>query len=635
MAQKKTSQDMPRVAQSSPDMRAEEVARLRSIFPQCVKDGAIDFDALKAFFGDAHAVVGTEKYGLSWAGKTSAFEAIRIPATGTLTPQKSESVGWDDTDNLFFEGDNLEVLKLLQKRYFGAVKMIYIDPPYNTGKDFVYTDNFTESVAEYYERTGQSENGITLTANTDKNGRYHSDWLSMMYPRLFLAKNLLRDDGVIFVSIDDNEVANLRLIMDEIFGEENFVAQLIWNTKLASKGVPPIKMVTDIHEYILVYDRGGDFRFEGEKRTTDDFSNPDNDSRGLWRKEALVSTISQKEFEIIDPKTGNRFNRAWAFSPSTLMKMIEEGRVIFPSSPGGTPLQKKFFDDYTNDNVPINTQIGTFQSRKATSDLMNIFSSNKVFDFPKPVELIKFIVNQTTKDNDIILDFFAGSGTTAHAVMAQNAEDGGNRKWICVQLPETTDEKSEAHKAGYATISAIARERIRRAGEKIKTGDIGFKAFALAPSNYRKWREITADDDAETLKAQLRLFAEKPLADGYDEESVVYEIMVKEGIDLNAPVEKKKGMLSPWIVAYGAREKSAGETKETKVSEKKGKKNDDEKETDKGEDKKLVVSFASRVSMEEVAALALAPEGTFVCLDTALDDNTKINISRKLNLKVI
>ena len=368
--------------------------------------------------------------------------------------------------------------------------MIYIDPPYNTGRDFVYHDNFTVKKTDYSDNTIDAETGAVLISedeyveNSKANGRFHSDWLSMMLPRLKLARNLLTEDGAIFISIDDNEYHNLKSLCDEIYGEDNYVATLIWNTKNASKGVPPIQMVTSIHEYVLVYARNGQFfKFNGIARTTDDFSNPDNDPRGLWRKEALVSTISQKSFEITDPKTGNKFNRPWAFSRETLDKMIAEGRVLFPPTESGTPLQKKFFNDYTNDGVPITTQLGTYQTRKATSDLIRLFDGKKIFDFSKPTELIKFLIEQGTKNGDIVLDFFAGSGTTGHSIIEMNKK-GDERRFILAQLDEATDAKSEANKAGYATIDQITIERLKRIGKEADGDtDSGFRVFRIDSSN--------------------------------------------------------------------------------------------------------------------------------------------------------
>jgi len=641
--------DIQKVATTSAPVVNETLVKLREVFPHCIKDGKIDLDALKAFFDAEGGMAGSEKYGLSWVGKSDAFRAIQISATGTLAPQKNESKDWDTTENMFIEGDNLEVLKLLQKHYYGAVKMIYIDPPYNTGKDFVYKDNFTESVADYYERTGQTEGGIKMTANTEKNGRYHSDWLSMMYPRLFLAKNLLREDGVIFVSIDDNEVANLRLIMDEIFGEENYLNTFCWVNNLKGRQISG-SGAAKTYEYILAYsrnvadngvfnmsveklktlmpssykgfdyetenDESGDFVIKNELYNTNSAFNEQTRPNLVFNihynfdtKEIKFSDINEnidfENFTKIAPKKNNDGTHsfhAWRWSKDKITRELSDLKFIKVND--GVKIFTKIRAYQTTSLKDVITDIST---TSGLSEIKDLFKDKKYFDYPKPTELIKIFISQSD-DEDIILDFFAGSGTTAHAVMAQNAEDGGNRKWICVQIPEEANEESEAYKAGYNTISAISRERIRRAGDQIGRGDIGFKAFSLSPSNYRKWRDITADDDEETLKAQMRLFAEKPLVDDYNEESVVYEVMLKEGMDMHASVHREQGTLAPWIIESG----KEGEEKRT-----------------------LVVSFAKKVTKEQVDALKLAKEDTFVCPDGALDDTTKVNISRSVNLKVI
>lgn len=373
-----------------------------------------------------------KKFGLVWEDKPEKVAEeckTKLPVLKEIE-EKKILLGGDEPANLIIEGDNYHALSVLNYTHAGKIDVIYIDPPYNTGnKDFVYNDQFIDK-----------EDAFS-----------HSKWLSFMDKRLRLAKNLLSDDGVIFISIDDNEQAELRMLCDEIFGENNFVAPLIWNTKNAGKGVPPVRMITSIHEYILVYTKkASKFKFGGIIRDTSDFDNPDNDPRGLWRKEAVVSTISKKKFEIQDPKTGNKFFRAWAFSKESIEKMIKDDRIIFPKNEKGTPLQKKFFDDYTNDSLPITTQIGTFQTRKATSDLMRIFDNNKVFDFPKPVDLIKFVIEQSTKDG-IILDFFAGSGTTGQSVLELNKEDGGHRHFILC----TSSEEKDNHIAEEVTYPRI------------------------------------------------------------------------------------------------------------------------------------------------------------------------------------
>ena len=552
-----------------------------------------------------HAFIGDEKYGLSWTGKEKAFQLIRETAKGTLVPQEKESVNWDKTGNVFIEGDNLEVLKLLQKHYRNAVKMIYIDPPYNTGKDFIYKDNFTEGLSDYYERTGQSKDGVKLTANLESNGRYHSDWLTMMYPRLFLARNLLKDDGVIFVSIDDNEVANLRLIMDEIFGEENFVATTIWNTTKGAQGMTTKNMIVPNHEYILVYAKTVEqFSFLGLTRDTDGFSNHDNDPRGLWKRQYLQRLgqgLSTRT--VIDPSTGNKFMFETPYTQEKLDKWIKEDRIIFPKDTSKYPARKEFISEYEN-NQQLITDIGLYATKATTEKLYGLFDGKKIFTNPKPDSLIQYLIKVATTGGDLILDFFAGSGTTAHAVMSQNAEDGGNRKWIAVQLPETMDEDSEAFKAGYKNIAEIARERIRRVGKKIGKGDIGFKSFGLSKSNYRQWNVLTDKDDEAKLKAQMKLFVEKPLVDKYEEESVVYEILLKEGFDLNAKVVKEKVKA---LEVY-------------KVSD---------------IERNLIITFAKKLTMDQVEPLKLGENDTFVCLDSALDDTTKVNLGREVSLKTI
>lgn len=422
-----------------------------------------------------------KKFGLVWEDKPENVVKEcedKLPVVKEVGEKAIGDIKGKPT-NIIIEGDNYHALSVLNYTHAGKIDVIYIDPPYNTGnKDFIYNDCYVDKEDTFR----------------------HSKWLSFMSKRLELAKNLLKDDGVIFISIDDNEYATLKMLCDSIFGSENFICPLIWNTKNASKGVPPIQMVTSIHEYVLVYGKKlSRFKFFGIKRTTDDFSNPDNDSRGLWRKEALVSTISKKTFEIVDPKTGNVFNRAWAFSKETIDKMIEEGRIIFPRKPNGTPLQKKFFNDYTNEGLPITTQLGTFQSRKATSDLMNIFSNEKKFDFPKPIDLMKFLISQST-ENGIILDFFAGSGTTGQAVMELNKEDGGHRQFILVTNNEAKG-KADAGAEGIA--EKVTYPRIKTVITGIRPD--GTKYSDGIPANLRYFKTDfvekgkTTDDTREAL----------------------------------------------------------------------------------------------------------------------------------------
>lgn len=601
-----------KVATTSSDIQLDNLAKLRSIFPQFVKDNQVDFDALQAFMQKEGILAGEEKYGLSWAGKSNAFRAIRTPSTGTLVPQKEESKNWEETKNIFIEGDNLEVLKLLQKHYTnpGLIKMIYIDPPYNTGKDFVYKDNFHQGMADYYEQTGQTKGGIKMKANTDKSGRYHSDWLTMMYPRLFLARNLLRDDGVIFVSIDDNEVANLRQIMDEIFGEENFIGSFVWKRR-ASSAMAANNFSLD-HEYVLVYRKNALFNFLGVNKDFCNFSNPDNDSRGRWTLGDLTVGMTRAQrpnqyYDLINPETGLTYkpnpNRVWAYIPSSMEKLINEKRVYFPNSASKRPMIKRYENELKDKNNPISSWMNKVGlNSEGGKAIKNIFDT-LIFDYSKPVSLIHELVKATTEKDDIIFDFFAGSGTTAHAVMALNSEDEGNRRCISVQLPEFTEEGSEAHKAGFTTIADIARERIRRAGEKIIIGDIGFKSYKLTSSNYRRWQNLTEENDEEDVIKQSKLFLEKPLVDRYKEEDVAYEVLLKEGFDLNSVESKKNNSLTYYHVQDG--------------------------------EKELIITFAPKLSLEEIESLNLSDTTILACLDSALDDTTKINISKNFKLKVI
>ena len=529
---------IPPMKSTSADIVADNISKLKALFPEAFTEGKVDFDALKEVLGE-YIDGRDERYSFTWSGKSKARMIAQTPSTGTLRPCKEESVDWDTTQNLFIEGDNLEVLKLLQKSYHKKVKMIYIDPPYNTGKDFVYKDNFKDNIKNYKEITGQVDGeGRNLSNNPETSGRYHTDWLNMMYPRLKLARNLLRDDGVIFISIDDNEVTNLRKICDEIFGEENFVGQFTWETKRAARGVPPKTLLMHNHEYILCYAKNiENLKFSGLQRDEADFGNADNDSRGLWRSESIRATGGQDNyFTIVNPNNGYEYHGNWAFSQSRIEQMIKDNLILFPKDRAGTPRQKKFIDSYINATKAGVTSLGWHSTETATNQLLEIFDQKKLFDFPKPLSLIGYLVNQALTQQDILLDFFAGSSTTAHAVMQLNAKDRGNRKFIMVQLPETTGEKTEAYKTGYKTIAEISKERIRRAAANIKAenpecnGDLGFKTFKLDSTNIKPW-ELDFDLTAQDLEDQISNI--KP--DRKDED-VLYEVLLKYGLDLTLPI---------------------------------------------------------------------------------------------------
>jgi len=603
---------MDKVKNTSVNSGNENLDKLRRVFPNFVKENKIDFDALKKFFEVEKVVAGEEKYELNWAGKSNAFKLIRTPSVGTLTPQEKESKDWDKTENLFVEGDNLEVLKLLQKHYREKIKMIYIDPPYNTGKDFIYKDNYTENISDYYEKTGQSKNGIKMTTNPESAGRYHSDWLTMMYPRLFLARNLLKEDGVIFISIDDNEVANLRLIMDEIFGEENFVGDIIWNS---TKSVTNTAIISVAHTHNLVYSKNIDYWVEHRQEfrlpeNGNGFSNPDNDSRGPWKADPFQvgGWRPNQQYEIKNPKTEEIYKpnsgNSWKNDYKKFKELLSDNRIVFGSTGDAGPQRKRFLSEAIERGRVTTTLWNDIETTTNGTQTLHDLLGGNYFTNPKPVSLIKRFAQLATKKDEIVIDFFAGSGTTAQAVMELNVEDGGNRKWICVQLPEATNEDSEAYKAGYKNIAEIAKERIKRAGKKISKGDTGFKSLALSKSNYRQWNLLTDKDDEQKLKKQMKLFLEKPLVDGYDEKTVVYEILLKEGFDLNSKVTQEKGAnIKYWQVV--------------------------------DDNKKLLVTFENKITKDQVESLKLTEEDTFVCLDSALDDTTKINIGRNLNVKVI
>ena len=571
------------------------VEKLKEVFPEVFADGKVDFDKLQGLLGH-YIADDKEKYSFSWKGKADSLRLAQKRSTGTLRPCKEESKNWDTTENLYIEGDNLEVLKLLQSSYLNSIKMIYIDPPYNTGNDFVYTDDFADGIAHYKQVTGQA-----TKSNPETAGRYHTNWLNMMYPRLKLARNLLTDDGVIFISIDDNEQANLKKLCDEVFGEDNFIAVFPWRKRTAKSDVP--FGVSQDYEWIMAYARSQDFIAAIEGGTRKYFTTPDFPGRP-WRIHDLTKQTSASErpksfFTLVNPKTGKEYpanpNRTWAITKDTFEGYYKQGKIVFPDDYDFLNITQPAFRYFKDDDekkagekfgcIAVSTslpkEIG--MTKDGTAEITELFEK-KVFGFPKPVALLKFLISITTKfDKDaIVLDFFSGSATTAHAVMQLNAEDGGHRRFICVQLPEKTDEQSEAYKAGYNTICEIGKERIRRAGEKIKADlmesgpsdrknqqkikegaimaadahwegdpeyqrqaqqmadnlDIGFKVFKLDSSNLVKWDNTPTTDEEEVKKRiQQSLFY---LVEGREDLDLVYEIMLKYGLSLTLPVEERK-----------------------------------------------------------------------------------------------
>lgn len=548
----------------SMNIEAEARERLKSVFPECFAEGQLDIDKLLTMCGE-YITNDFEKYKFEWHGKGDAMKLAQRRSAGCLRPCPEESVNFDTTRNLYIEGDNLEVLKLLQTAYFRQVKMIYIDPPYNTGNDFVYEDDFKDPLAKYLEVTSQA-----TKSNPETMGRFHTAWLNMMYPRLRLAANLLRDDGVIFISIDDNEVANLRKICDEVFGEENFVASVIWEKKYSPAN--DAKWLSDNHDYILIYSKRKEIWRpkllpRGEEQNSR-YTNRDNDPRGDWKAADMTVKSYSASYDypittpsgrIVTPSEG----RCWNTSKENFEKMVADNRIWFGENGDNMPAVKKFLTEVKDGVVPLTIwkyeEVG--HNQEGRQEFKKLFDDKGYFDGPKPIRLISKILKIANLDkNDIILDFFSGSATTAHAVMQLNAEDGGNRQFICVQLPEVTDEKSEAYKAGYRTICEIGKERIRRAGAKIlseieaenqqiKLGeaekplpDVGFKVFKLDSSNLKLWDGIPVG----VGNGQLYFDKVRNVIDGVKDDrlplDVVYELMLKLGVPLTCEVVEKEIM---------------------------------------------------------------------------------------------
>lgn len=556
---------MEKLKLHSKNITADNIGKIADLFPNCITETqgengevkqAIDFDLLKQELSTTIVEGQKERYQLNWPGKREALLNANAPIAKTLRPCREESVDFDTTENLFIEGDNLDALKLLQETYLGKVKMIYIDPPYNTGNDgFTYRDNFAESVDDYLLETNQkNEDGNRTNSNTESNGRFHSVWLSEMYMRLKLSRNLLSDEGVIFISIDDNEQASLKRICDEIFGSENFLTILIWKSRQIIDSRNKNNASND-HEYVLIYSKEATkSKLRGKDIDLSKYKNPDNDLRGPWMSNSILglANISQRpnlHYDITNPETGISYHcppdTGWRYSKETMSQKISENRIVFPRKQDGRPREKKYLNELANRFTGFSSILpeSAGYTLNGTREVRDLFDA-KLFDFPKPVSLLNLLIQQGSFDkNDIILDFYAGSATTAHAVMQLNAEDKGSRKFIMVQLPEECSEKSEAFKDGYKTIAEISKERIRRAGQKIKEEDkagiekldTGFRVLKIDSSNmqnvYYKPDEIT---QASLFETQDNIKADRT------EEDLLFQVLLDWGVDLNLKIVREE-----------------------------------------------------------------------------------------------
>lgn len=619
----------------------ERLEALKQLYPEIFSDGKINLDAFKDVTGTSDLPEGQDRtpgyYGLYWPGKRAAKQLARKEAEGTLEPVPGDGVNEDTTHNIYIEGDNLEVLRILKQSYKGRVKMIYIDPPYNTGNDFIYPDDFKMPVEEYLKMTGQAdEGGKKLVTNLKSNGAFHTTWLNMMYPRLQLAKELLTEDGVIFISIDDNEQANLKLLCDDVFGEENFVANLVWERAFSPKN--DARFISNSHDYVLMYAKNIENFIIGRLPRTEEanarYSNPDNDPRGVW----MSSDISVKTYNaendypittpsgrVVEPPAG----RCWSLSAKAFAERLQDNRIWFGPDGNGTPRIKRFltelkFEGMAPTSILFYKEVG--HSQEGAQEVSKILDGG-FFSGPKPIRLMRRLMTLANLEKDsIIVDFFSGSASTAHAVMELNKDDNSNRKFVMVQLPHKCEENSEAAKAGYSNICEIGKERIRRAGAKILEEakankdmfsedyqlDIGFKVYRLQNSNFVKYTPVEGQDE----DSQNKLFDEFeknqiPLVQGWKAENVLTEIILKQGFALDCTKEKvdsfKKNKI--WKITDSA----------DAVSKK----------------IKLYVCLDNSIEEETIKNLTLNDDEKFICLDAAIDDSAYARLADKGRIETI
>jgi len=616
---------MTKVSGSSEDILKVQIEKLRDAFPEVFVEGKIDFDKLRAVLGDL-TESGAGRFSFSWAGRAEATTLLQTPSKATLTPISEQSVDFEATGNIFIEGDNLEVLKLLYKSYFGRIKLVYIDPPYNTGQDFVYKDNYADPLDTYLQMTGQvDQKGNLLTSNPETSGRYHSAWLSMMYPRLFLARQLLQEDGVICVSIDDHEVHHLRMLLNEVFGEENYYATIAWQKKDTPSN--DAKGISVTHEYVVIYQRSDAFTRNLLPRTEDqlaNYKNPDNDPRGPWTRTTLIRKEVRPErlFPVKNPKGRDRTpppGTSWRIPPEAFAKYETDNRIWWGSdADGDLPFLKRFLSEVQQGVVPISWWNYEFagSNRNAKMEIRDLFDGEVPFETPKPVLLIKRLLEISTGiegGEELVLDFFAGSCTTAQAVLELNHEDGGRRKFMMVQLPEPTGNKA------YPTIAEIGKARIRRVLERLRKDeksrslfqskntveDLGMKVFKLERPNIRPWNpELNWDPE---VYAQKLLQFEDPLVPGWTPEQVLWELALREGYTLNIRFEKKA--LPNGNTIHEVIDRETGQ--------------------------RFSVCLDDKVLPGLSKQYELSSERLLVCRDKALDDSAAANLALQCRLKTI
>lgn len=623
-----------RIYKESPDLLKESVERLKELFPGIVSEGKIDLSRLRDIIGD-EVDERPERYSFTWAGKRDAIRMLQAPSRATLVPTPEESVNFDQTNNIFVEGENLEVLKLLYKSYAGRVKMIYIDPPYNTGQDFIYPDNFSDPLDTYLKLTEQKDSeGNLLTSNPETSGRFHSAWLSMMYPRLFVARQLLREDGVIFISINDNEVYNLRLLMNDIFGEENFLTQFVWHSKKGGGG--DVANVVVEHEYILAYARsitaGALTKQEVEALPLDQ-----EDEKGPYRKgrelnkwgagsarqdrPTMFFPIPGPNGEEVYPIRNDGSEGRWRWGKKKILQIVERGDALFEKRANGTFI---VYEKIRNTGPRLKTyrslllDVGTVAD--GTSQLKELFDDKCPFDFPKPTSLLLHLLKVgTEEESDIVMDFFSGSCTTAHAVIEANRKNEQCLQYIMVQLPEATVEDSKARQMGFNTIAEVGKERIRRVIKKIKEEDnttldlggqralldLGFRVYRLAESNYKTWKGIE-NRNGKNYSETMEMFTD-PLAKGWKPINVIYEVALKEGYSLNIKMDEVKGVKGNRVYQVIDPEKWQS----------------------------FMICLDNDMKQTSVKALNLKKDDLFICRDAALTDELAANLALQCKLKTI